>query len=1147
LFSLRIFPVKATFSREKRRAENTRLQALILSSPAEYEFASTPPGENHNWSRLAKRATVCFGIFFSLASHVFASLGPAKSIDDFTHQNWQSGQGLPQNSVTSIAQTKDGYLWVGTEEGLARFDGIHFTVFDKQNSSLESQVIRALLVDHWGNLWIGTHGAGIFRMQDGKLAPVGGEERRHMNVTSIFEDSKGALWIGTDGNGLLCRKDGKIRTFTTADGLADNAVFSLTEDPSGAIWAGTHRGLSRLSQGKFHNLRVEDGLGSEFVRAVAVDQQGTVWAGTVAGLSRIGSSGITNFTTANGLSGNEVFSLRVDKAGALWVGTDAGGLNRLLNGRFVAYLDEAGLLGKPIWSIFEDREGSLWAGMAGRGLSVLKETAFSTITSRDGLPSNTVLPVFEDRDGALWVGTDQGLTKRQRDRTLLFTKADGLPDNFIFSITQDLKGAIWVGTRRGLARISDGKIKKFSVKDGIPSDFILVTYADRLGNLWIGTRAGLSRFDGSHFTTYTSKNGLSNDFVLSIQEDKQGVLWIGTNGGGINSLINGKFHSYTTRDGLSSDIIYSISNDDDDSLWLATNNGGINLLRKGKISNFAAAKGMYSETIFNILDDKLGNLWVSSNKGVVRYRKSQLKAFASQKIGMLTPIHYDAADGMRTQECNGGFQPAGWRTRNGNLVMPTAYGVATVDPAKVERSVLPPTVVIERLFVDGQEYPADKVLALPPNKGRLEFQFTAPSSLVPEKLKFRYMLEGFDRDWVESGSRRTAYYTNIPHGEYRFRVQVGLDEKWGTQNVTPSLTLAPHFYQTTLFFVGVTFGVISLCALAYRIRMEQIAMREQRLIEIVDERTSALQESEAKLRQSRDELDLRVKERTRELTVANNALGEEIEIRRQTEEQLILAKEAAEAGSRAKSEFLANMSHEIRTPINGIVGMTEVALTTDLDAEQREYLEIVKYSADSLLSIVNDILDFSKIEARKLTFDQAPFGVRSCVRELVRSLQMRASQKGLTLDCEIADTVPDNLIGDPMRIRQVLLNLLDNALKFTSKGGVVVRLASTEPSPGIANLHFAVTDSGIGIQPEKQRTIFEAFSQADTSSTRRYGGTGLGLTISYQLAVMMGGSLWVESKPNEGSTFHFTARLNIDPAARHQFDVAYEDLQQLSA
>jgi two-component system, sensor histidine kinase and response regulator len=286
------------------------------------------------------------------------------------------------------------------------------------------------------------------------------------------------------------------------------------------------------------------------------------------------------------------------------------------------------------------------------------------------------------------------------------------------------------------------------------------------------------------------------------------------------------------------------------------------------------------------------------------------------------------------------------------------------------------------------------------------------------------------------------------------------------------------------------------------------------------------------LRHSRDDLELRVEERTSELMYSNQALEAEIDVRRRTEEQLIVAKEAAEAGSRAKSDFLANMSHEIRTPINGILGMTDITLSTDLDDEQREYLEAVKISSDSLLAIVNDILDFSKIEARKLTLEKTPFHVAASVDELIRSVSLRARQKTLSLHADVAPEIPLNLIGDPLRLRQVLLNLTDNAIKFTSKGNVTISVASEHVSDTEALLHFAVADTGIGIPANKQKTIFEAFSQADTSSTRRYGGTGLGLTISYQLVALMGGQLWVESEPGAGSTFHFTARFERMPPAQ---------------
>ncbi len=312
--------------------------------------------------------------------------------------------------------------------------------------------------------------------------------------------------------------------------------------------------------------------------------------------------------------------------------------------------------------------------------------------------------------------------------------------------------------------------------------------------------------------------------------------------------------------------------------------------------------------------------------------------------------------------------------------------------------------------------------------------------------------------------------------------------------------------------------------------MDQIASRELKLRSLVDERTSALRESESKLRQSHEQLELRVRERTSELTKVNQSLEEEIQTRQQTEELLILAKESAESANRAKGEFLANMSHELRTPINGIMGMTELALRTDLSPEQAEYLQVARVSADSLLSIVNDVLDFSNIEAHRLSLEWVPFAFRRTITEVFRSLQPRAEEKRLEFSLAIDPEIPDNLAGDSKRICQVLLNLLDNAVKFTSKGGVAVSVSADSRQSTATIVHFRVRDTGIGIAADKRRTIFEAFSQADTSSTRRYGGTGLGLTISYELALMHGGNLWVESELGQGSTFHFTARLRFQTA-----------------
>jgi ligand-binding sensor domain-containing protein/signal transduction histidine kinase len=777
-----------------------------------------------------------------LPARALAADFPDLQSPPFLVRSWQTEQGLPHNMITAIAQTREGYLWLGTAHGLARFDGVRCRVFG---------------------------------LQDGLRA---------LEISALLQDSRGALWIGTIGGGLSCYLHGRIQTVSAADGLVGDSINALLEDAAGELWVGMTTGLYRRQNGRFRP--AGDRLDSMYIRALAKDRQNDVWVSTLHdGLLRFQDERFAAVPGPPEMRTVGAYQLLVDNQNRLWAGLQSGVILRRDKEEWTKYGPELGLPKVIINTLAQTADGTIWAGSLDEGLYYLQGARFSALRMNAGLSDDAIVALFVDRQQNIWVGTRSAGLNRVSSRkiSICHVLEDG-SERLPLSLAQTTDGELWVGASgRGIYHLKgsgfeqllheppmsghlfigamlgarDGSLwwgagpAVFQWKNGamltshdrepwLRGDRVLCLCENQGGGVWVGTYNGQLRLVQQGQSQ--AINGLSGKPVAALVQETNGTLWIGSMGGGLARLQDGNLTTFTVRDGLRSDLVRTLHLDSDGTLWIGTVSGGLARWSRGRFATFTPKSGLIDETVLQILEDDQENLWLGCNRGICRVSKRALNDLADGKSGFIYPLVFGQPEGMISEQCEANFA-AGLKTQSGRLCFSTAKGIAVINPREQTNSAPPPAVLLEDVLVDGssekgwfapQDDPGGikkETPRIPPGRRRFEFHYTGVSWSAPEKIRFRYRLEGLDLDWTEAGAQRVAIYNYVPPGDYRFQViACNGNGLWNDTGATVSFAVMPHLWQTSWFVglsilvaLGLTGGAIrGLERRRYRARLKRL-------------------------------------------------------------------------------------------------------------------------------------------------------------------------------------------------------------------------------------------------------------------------------------------------------------------------------------
>jgi signal transduction histidine kinase/ligand-binding sensor domain-containing protein/CheY-like chemotaxis protein/HPt (histidine-containing phosphotransfer) domain-containing protein len=1056
-----------------------------------------------------------------------------------------TSDGLPQGTVFSTLRDSQGFVWLGTEDGLVRYDGhelVRYAYSHSAGGGLPGNFINQIVEDAHHDLWIAIKDAGLARWNRAtdsftvyRHDPANAASLASDAVHNVLVDARGRIWVGTRDAGIdvLDPATGHIEHLrhdpANANSLINDQIYTLMVDRSGTLWVGTDAGLDQWQpdRGAFihfrHTAQDPHSLSGNQIYQVLEDRSGALWVGTNdAGLDQMDRVGHVFKSFRHdplqpaSLSNDDVRAVLEDRAGHLWVGTEDGLdlLNRE-NGTFTHYRhdddDDGSLRDSFIRSLYEDADGLVWIGTKEGGVSRWNPHSWELGGRRPAWLEGKIVTAFADAPGdKVWIASMGGGLMQYDGDTGEATGIDAIVgrhnavgDQRVMSLRRDRHGTLWIGTMvSGLKKLSpNGQLESIPVRRGDPRSLsaagIMTIFEARNGQLWIGTHDGganvLDPVTGlvRQLPYAASTPGaVSAASVTAVAEDSNGNFWIGTDGGGLDlarpdgTVIKVFRHAPKDPASLPANTVYAIEIDADGRVWIGTDGGGLaRVLGTAAVPDSvhfqvtSREEGLSNDTIYGVLSDAKGRLWLSGNAGLMRF-DPDTRAVKT----------YHREQGLQGEEFD---YNAFHRLRDGRLCFGGPGGFNIFDPSRLTEGARAPRAALTRLEVLGvpvasaTPYWLLNRVAVGYRASIVSLDFAALDFTSPKRNRLAYRVAGLSDQWIDLGTQRRVTLTNLDAGDHLLEVRAAnADSVWSDPPLRLTVHRDPAPWRSPWAYAA--YALVVVLFIVYRVRMHRANI--QRIIS------------------AQKRLESEVALRTHELVESNRQLAE---------------------AAQAKSNFLARMSHELRTPMNGVVGMTELLTRTALSSTQVRLTQTIRSSAQVLLQIVNDLLDLSKIQAGKVEFESLPLDLVRLLEECTTLFAGAAEAKSVELI--VCPPLEDSreLVGDPLRIRQILMNLVGNAVKFTMQGEVVVKADVDAAQSGRAAVRISVADTGVGMDAATIAKIFEPFTQADESTTRRFGGSGLGLAICRDLAELMGGSVTVESRPNAGSTFHVSLPLQV--------------------